>query len=133
MNWKNLRQYLSALAVLAYMRLIYYLSSIPGSDIHLETPDYILHALAFGGLSLFVTLFFLHHMRLRVGIFASLFTIFLFGLSDEAHQSFVPLRTPDWRDIAADVVGALIMQILLVLIIRLYFFWKSGAEKGQRG
>jgi VanZ family protein len=30
----------------------------------------------------------------------------LYGLSDEWHQSFVPGRSPDWRDIVTDAAGA---------------------------
>lgn len=30
----------------------------------------------------------------------------LYGLSDEAHQAFVPLRTPDPLDWATDVIGS---------------------------
>lgn len=30
----------------------------------------------------------------------------LYGVSDEWHQSFVPGRYPDWRDIATDAIGA---------------------------
>ncbi len=29
-----------------------------------------------------------------------------YGLTDEAHQSFVPGRSPEWRDVAADALGA---------------------------
>jgi VanZ family protein len=42
--------------------------------------------------------------RQRVGLAFSI--AFLFGLSDEWHQSFIPGRTPDWRDILTDAIGA---------------------------
>ena len=42
--------------------------------------------------------------RQRVGI---AFTVaVLYGFSDEWHQSFIPGRTPDWRDIVTDAIGA---------------------------
>jgi VanZ family protein len=31
----------------------------------------------------------------------------LYGVFDEVHQHFVPGRTPDWADVAADAVGAI--------------------------
>lgn len=30
----------------------------------------------------------------------------LYGITDELHQAFVPGRTPDWRDVVADMAGA---------------------------
>ncbi len=30
----------------------------------------------------------------------------LYGISDEWHQSFVPNRAPDWRDVVTDMAGA---------------------------
>lgn len=30
----------------------------------------------------------------------------LYGISDEWHQSFVPGRMPDWRDLVTDAIGA---------------------------
>jgi VanZ family protein len=32
----------------------------------------------------------------------------LYGVTDEVHQSFVPGRNPDWRDVVADGLGALL-------------------------
>ena len=38
-------------------------------------------------------------------VFSIAFTV-LYGISDEFHQSFVPGRSPEWLDVAADAVGA---------------------------
>lgn len=35
----------------------------------------------------------------------------LYGMSDEYHQSFVPLRTSSWLDVAADALGACVAAI----------------------
>ncbi len=37
----------------------------------------------------------------------------VYGLSDEFHQSFVPGRVSDVRDLAADVLGALVGVLLV--------------------
>lgn len=37
----------------------------------------------------------------------------LYGISDEWHQSFVPGRTPDPRDLLADTIGATVAVLLL--------------------
>ena len=42
--------------------------------------------------------------RQRVGI--AIAVAVLYGISDEWHQSFIPGRTPDWRDILTDAIGA---------------------------
>src|SRR5262245_21000950 len=41
----------------------------------------------------------------RTALLAILFST-LYGVSDELHQSFVPHRTPDVWDVAADAAGA---------------------------
>ncbi len=42
--------------------------------------------------------------RQRVGIAIAIAV--LYGISDEYHQSFIPGRTPDWRDVLTDTIGA---------------------------
>ncbi|HHB76440.1 MAG TPA: VanZ family protein, partial [Desulfobulbus sp.] len=49
-----------------------------------------------------------------VGISVVIFCL-LYGVSDEWHQSFVPGRTPDILDIAADTFGAAVMVLLWFL------------------
>jgi VanZ family protein len=39
----------------------------------------------------------------------------LYGISDEIHQSFVPYRTSDYRDVLADILGS---------ILGVYIFYK---------
>lgn len=121
-------EYLSAMAVLGYMGVIFYLSSIPGTGITLPAPDYIMHSLAFGGFSVLLTLFLSHQIPWPGSVPYSIFLTFLFALSDEAHQFFVPFRSPDWRDILADAVGALAAQAVLTGVIRLYSCLQSKSS-----
>ncbi|HHT62353.1 MAG TPA: VanZ family protein [Clostridia bacterium] len=37
---------------------------------------------------------------------------FFYGLSDEIHQHFVPGRTPEWTDLANDVLGAFLALLI---------------------
>ena len=53
----------------------------------------------------------------RILVAAALGT--LYGVTDEIHQHFVPPRTPDILDVAADAVGAFMGAILMTLLARL--------------
>lgn len=52
------------------------------------------------------------HLSRRRG-FVVLGLCFLYSLSDEYHQSFVPGRVADWADVAADTAGALLSVMAL--------------------
>jgi VanZ family protein len=47
----------------------------------------------------------------------------LYGVSDEIHQHFVPPRTPDILDVAADSIGAFTGAIVMALVARLLLAW----------
>jgi len=49
-----------------------------------------------------------------------LFTI-IYGATDEIHQYFVPNRDSDVFDWLADVVGALVGYLILIIITKLNF------------
>lgn len=122
---KKISYYVLSLFLVAYLSLIYYLSSIPGSEISLQTPDYILHGLAFGGLSFLLTAFFRFSMDLKFSIGYSLVFTLVYALSDECHQFFVPGRVPDWVDIVADMVGAVIVQLGIITFFYFFAYLKS--------
>jgi VanZ family protein len=44
----------------------------------------------------------------------------LYGLSDEVHQHFVPDRTPDWLDVAADAAGAVAGALGMAAVLWIY-------------
>lgn len=95
--------------VAAYMALIFILSSqptLPGSSL---TPDWTQHGVAFGGLAL-IALRATSGGRwsgvTRRAVIAAWLITAAYGVADEWHQSFVPSRTADLRDVAADATGA---------------------------
>ncbi len=102
-----------AVAVLLYCAGIFALSSQPRIDTPsmLDIPglDKFMHALEFGGLAALVSVGLRRSHPLMSPdrlfwipwLFAS-----LYGLSDEVHQLFVPMRTFDWVDWLADCGGA---------------------------
>lgn len=102
------------LPVISVMGLIFYLSSLPGNTLPLVMPkvlsfDKLLHIFAYGVLAataLFAVPVELRQRRpLRVSLLIVLFCL-LYGISDEAHQFFVPFRSPSCWDILADTIGA---------------------------
>lgn len=44
----------------------------------------------------------------------------LYGISDEWHQSFVPGRMPDWRDLVTDAIGAAVALAMVARLSRRY-------------
>jgi len=105
--------------------LIFVLSSIPGSafpalpgwwnaDKFVHTGIYAV----LGALCWFGARGTLPHGRGAIPqvIVAALITT-LYGITDEAHQAFTPLRTPDPFDVVADAVGGLLGAIACVVIV----------------
>jgi len=97
------------LPVAAYMAFIFFLSSqssLPGSSL---TPDWVQHGIAYAGLAV-VTLRAVSAGRWSAigptALALAWLIATLYGVSDEYHQSFVPGRTPDLRDVIADGAGA---------------------------
>ena len=87
---------------------------MPGDALHLPDLrflDKLLHATAYAGLA-FTCIFAaapyngkISHNRFGILI---IFCCFLYGISDEFHQSFVPHRSVSGWDVVADIIGACI-------------------------
>ncbi len=95
--------------VAAYMALVFGLSSMSSPPVPANIWDKFLHAGFYGVLAL-VTLRATSGGRLagltpRAVVLAWVITT-AYGVSDEFHQSFVPLRSADARDVVADAAGA---------------------------
>jgi VanZ family protein len=117
------RRRLLALA-LAWMVLIFILSaqsSIRIPDLF-QQQDKALHALLFGTLGFFWALLVMSdgsRPTLWHVLMVSLLVMGYGGL-DEFHQSFVPGRTPDILDLAADTSGGLISALLVMVLLKKY-------------
>jgi VanZ family protein len=89
--------------------LLFILSSQPALPSPPGVNDKQAHAAAYGVLAL-LCLMGLTGWRWRRVAGASVLAAFalavLYGISDEIHQAFVPGRTPDVADVAADAAGA---------------------------
>jgi VanZ family protein len=103
---------------LAWMALIYFLSSLPGNSLG---PDHgmlnCIKKLGHFGLYGILAFLYLYAMRGRgatprtgIAVYAtSLFFAVLYAVSDEYHQSFVPGRHAAVTDVMIDAFGAITM------------------------
>jgi VanZ family protein len=112
-----------------YYGLIYFLSSRRlNLDVPLPNADKLAHGAAYGLLGFLLAFGFFK--RLRLSIKTKLGLVILtgvgLGILDEIHQIFVPGRTPDPLDAAADALGVALGLFLFRLI-----FQKKPAEKSN--
>jgi len=73
--------------------------------------DKVLHAVEYGILSLLCYRAFRWAAGpavARQAVVLAIVTASVFGLTDEVHQAFVPLRDASWQDWLADTIGAVI-------------------------
>ncbi|HET7910325.1 MAG TPA: VanZ family protein [Nitrospira sp.] len=103
--------------VAAYMALIFYFSSLSHPDENLpkflfETlSDKLLHGIEYAVLACLCYRAFRRAGGPFAAEYAAVLAIVwasLYGVSDEVHQAFVPLRTASWSDWLADTVGGVI-------------------------
>jgi VanZ family protein len=103
--------------VMAYMMLIFYLSSLPHPEEELPSflfeklGDKVLHAVEYSVLAVLCY----RACRRMAGAYGARYAVVLsivvasfYGATDEVHQAFVPFRTPAWSDWVADTAGAVI-------------------------
>ena len=118
------------LPVIGLMAAIFIVSSQPGDKLHLPTYlnyDKAWHLLEYGLLA--ATCFFAlpqtHPTRSRTSTaFGVVCFAFLYGVTDEFHQSFVPLRDSSFADVVADTLGA--------AIVAAAWWWRAGSVKIDR-
>ena len=111
--------------VALYAGTIFYLSaqSHPEDDLPSflfeDISDKVLHAVEYAGLGVLCYRAFRWGVSGQVASYALLFAIVtasLYGMTDEAHQLFVPFRESSWQDWLADTIGAVIGALSLRFI-----------------
>lgn len=105
-----------------FIFIISSLSSTEGAD-PFPHFDKVAHMIVYGVLALLIFRSLTLTLRNKNFMLVALLTIIVaiaYGLSDEFHQSFVPTRNPDIKDIAADGIGALLA--MTAIYIRRRFF-----------
>lgn len=76
-----------------------------------EVSDKVLHAVEYGILSILCYRAFRRAAGsavARQAVVLAILTASVYGLTDEVHQAFVPLREATWQDWLADTIGAVI-------------------------
>jgi VanZ family protein len=106
--------------VALYAGMIFFLSAQSHPEDQLpsfllkEVSDKVLHVVEYGILSLLCYRAFRRAAGSAVAGQAALLAIVtasVYGLTDEVHQAFVPLREASWQDWLADTMGAVIGAI----------------------
>ena len=113
--WMRSSVYWGPVAV--YAGLIFYLSAQSYPEDQLpsfllkDVSDKVLHAVEYAGLGGLCYRAFRWSLSGGVSSCALLFAVVtasLYGMTDEVHQLFVPLREASWQDWLADTIGAVI-------------------------
>lgn len=103
--------------VVLYAGAIFYLSSQSHPDEQLpsfllkDVSDKVLHAVEYGILALLCCRAFRWAAGpavARQAVVLAIMTASVYGITDEVHQAFVPLRESSWLDWLADTIGATI-------------------------
>lgn len=113
------------LPLFAWALAIFTASSIPAADFPdspIFSQDKLLHFIVFFGFAVLLERA-LHHQNRFPALasrshLATLVTTVLYGAIDELHQYFVPGRSPDYRDLLADTVGAIAAVLMVWLLTR---------------
>jgi len=110
--------------IILYLIIIFYFSSIPVPKLLKNKPDVLLHFIEYGFLSflfyIHYTEFFRKKIRVETILFVLIF-ILLFAISDEYHQSFVPGRYSDIKDVIVDFIGASFIIIFSLFVQKFLF------------
>lgn len=104
------------LPVIIYAIFIFYISSIPGTELPklFREQDVLFHILEYALFALLISraLKEYYSAQARIMRFSVVFGLaIIYAISDEFHQSFTPYRSASIHDIASDGIGILIANI----------------------
>jgi len=119
------RRLLAWLPVVVWAGVIFALSSVPGQQlptVSVPQSDKMAHASVYGVLGALafraIRLTWARAARSRpLTAAAAIAFATLYGISDELHQTLTPQRTPDWHDVAADMLGGALGAAAMLTIV----------------
>ena len=113
-NWYGRNWRISWIITIAIGIFIYYISSLQfgtGSGGTGSINATLYHIIVFVFFAMFLEIS-LSRGRSKIGIIAGLIVAFLYAISDEWHQSFVPGRDSSFKDILLDSLGIIIGSVI---------------------
>lgn len=101
-------------AVALWAAVIFGMSSVPGSNVpgNFSIQAHFTEYLILGALVCYALAV---HWGVRASLIGAVLIASLYGVSDEWHQSLVPMRTPDPWDWLVDTIGATVGAGLVAL------------------
>ncbi|MDD5012217.1 MAG: VanZ family protein [Candidatus Nanoarchaeia archaeon] len=121
LEWFEKNKIVSAVLLLINLGVIIYFSSTPGGAISFGSvwPSIFYHFTVFAGFAaLFLMVISTKKLKLKYIIITILVSLMI-AISDEIHQSFVPLRTSGIGDVLVDLAGISSSMIIYFLIKKL--------------
>ena len=123
-----MNQCVRLIPMLMVMGIIFYISDQPGDSLSLPNfigADKVAHFCAYATLGF--TILVAHGKKRRhtrpLFVFSTLLSVvIIYGVLDEFHQSFIPLRSVSFLDLVADACGGLFVGAM-------YYYWRW--KKGQ--
>ncbi|MGE5402208.1 MAG: VanZ family protein [Ignavibacteriales bacterium] len=115
------KKYLIYFPLIVYWIILFIATTLPGKDVpSLGISDKIEHFTAYMILSVLLCFTYMFQRRFSIlylrPFLMTIVTVTLYGAMDEIHQLFVPGRSCDPLDLAADVTGATLGLLIVFLI-----------------
>ena len=88
-----------------------------------QYPDKVMHTILYAGFGFVVYLTLKHSSNSTLRNYAFIAAIIIgtvYGASDEFHQSFVPGRSANIKDLYADIIGLILAQTIIFIKDKLY-------------
>ena len=110
------------------MAVIFGISSLSKAPLPQGMSDHFGHSLGYAMLAVLVLRALAGATWSGITTVRSLSTVIfctLYGMSDEWHQSFVPGRTAAWDDVAADLRGAVLGAVFVLILHIINRLWPT--------
>ena len=118
------------------MGVLFFVSSVPGDELHSQMWDKLAHVIAYAVLGILFLLPLCGGRLLQIrGVTAAMAVLLatLYGAFDEVHQAFTPHRSPDVRDLVADCLGAAAGAGAILLLIAIARRLRGSVPIDNRG